>query len=206
MSKSVPIAELVSDTVTTPSILASNLSNWAWVNVKAAPSNILKVNPAGKLVSEDPYLLIIASISEPVPVTISSMFPILWKAIELVDQVLLSVLSNEVPDIAPMYSSQLNWIFPLASEVLVMLLIYPFADITDEEVFVMRDLILSVVSEIVRPEAKLSDITFWLVAASKAAREINCAAVIPEDAKDDPNVRLEVTVLPEEEAASINVL
>ena len=41
-----------------------------------------------------------------------------------------------------------------------MLFIYPFAAITDELVLVIKDLILSVVSEIVRPEAKLSEIKF----------------------------------------------
>ena len=41
-----------------------------------------------------------------------------------------------------------------------MLPMYPFAAITDELVLVIRDLILSVVSEIVRPEAKLSEIKF----------------------------------------------
>jgi hypothetical protein len=60
LSKRVPIAILESDTVTTPSILASNLSNCAWFKIRASPSKILKVNPAGKSVKEDPYLVTIS--------------------------------------------------------------------------------------------------------------------------------------------------
>jgi hypothetical protein len=37
---------------------------------------------------------------------------------------------------------------------------YGFAAITDKEVFVIRDLILSAVSEIVIPEGKFSEIIF----------------------------------------------
>ena len=86
-------------------------------------------------------------------------------------------LSKDVPDNAPIYSSQLSCIFSLASEEVVILLMYVFTAITDEEVFVIRDLILSAVSEIVIPEDKLSANKFWVVCASKSASAMNCSVV-----------------------------
>ena len=50
----VAIPVLVSDTCTTPSIFASNLSSWACVNDKAPPSVIWKVNAGGKLFKDSP--------------------------------------------------------------------------------------------------------------------------------------------------------
>ena len=69
---------------------------------------MLRVNPVGKLVKASPYVSIIDLISAAVPVTISSMLPRFWKAISLIDQVDVSVLTKSVPDNAPIYSSQLN--------------------------------------------------------------------------------------------------
>ena len=67
--------------------------------------------------------------------------------------------------------------------------------------WLIRDLILSAVSEIVIPEDKLSANKFWLVLASKSAREMNCSVVKLEDCKDAEIWRLVFTVVPALEAA-----
>ena len=89
----------------------------------ASPLSILKVRPEGKLLREAPYLSIMSWISEDVPATINSILPRFWNATELVDQVVVSVLSKLVPERAPMYSSQVNWILSPESDVLVILFI-----------------------------------------------------------------------------------
>ena len=56
-------------------------------------------------------------ISVAFPLTINSILPKVWKAISLVkvDQVLVLVLSNDDPERAPKYSSQVSWILESAS-------------------------------------------------------------------------------------------
>ena len=60
---------------------------------------------------------------------------------------------------------------------------------------VIRDLIFSVVSEIVKPEEKLSAIKFWPVeSVSRLVNEINSAAVIPSEANELEKVKSVVNV------------
>ena len=65
-------------------------------------------------------------------------------------------------------------------------------------------MILSVVSAIVIPAVKLSAIMSWAVASvSNSAKDMNSAAVRPEDAKEEVNLRLVVNVIPAVEEAVI---
>ena len=104
--------------LTNPSIRASRISSCSAVKETSPPSRILKVRPAGKFVSEEPYLSIMLWISVDFPLTTSSIFPNVWKAISLVkvDQVLVFVLSKDEPERASKYWSQVSWIFESASE------------------------------------------------------------------------------------------
>ena len=137
----------------------------------------MKVKPVGKLVSKLPYVSTIDWISVAVPVTTNSILFKLWKAVALVSQVEVSVLSKLVPDNAPMYSSQVSWIFSLAAFELAILPIYFFTEITSEFVLVIKDLTLSGVSVTVIPLEKLSAIKFWEVRASISANVVKSEAV-----------------------------
>ena len=113
----VPTLELAPETFTRPSIRASSISSCVALRVTSSPSRILKVSPPGKFVRELPYLSIMLCISEALPVTTNSIFPIVWKAISLVnvDQVEVSVLSNVDPVRASRYWSQVSCILCSAS-------------------------------------------------------------------------------------------